>query len=221
MADVRRELEVMAEERAAKSSAKSQRGKEKERKKTPEDHLRSKISPVLDSKVFEGRSVDVATHRPGVLRLDVSKLPWELQRLVAEFVLLQVFKREMLLGHRERVERFVVIDEAKLAMPRRGAAASQWAIVNRVVSEGRKYGIGIIMATQSAEHLTPDVRRNIGTKLLLRHDETELWATRRRFPGVEVGLLRTLDRPGVGLLVDGVGVKRIRVRGYDFRDLGR
>jgi len=228
MADVRRELEAMSAERLrqraqASGGEASRRGRgsaseDGGRRRTPEDHLLAKIGPVFDSKVFQGRSVDVVTARAGILRLDLSKLPWELQYLVVDVTLRQVFRHAMLSGETSELRRFVVIDEAKLAMPtmRRDRPS---AIVNRVVSEGRKYGIGVILATQSAEHVTGDVRRNIGAKLLLKHDETEIQVTARRFR-VEAGLLAALDRPGVGLWVVGGRVQRIRVRGYDFREIG-
>mgnify|MGYP000176875113 CR=1 FL=1 len=221
MADVRRELEMMAAERRGGPSggrkAVKREGEKKRRGRMPEEHLLAKLAPLFDLKVFEGRSVDVLSERRGVVRVDVSKLPWELQRMVAEVVLGQIFRRAMLGGERAGVERYVVIDEAKLVMPRRVSAP--WAIVNRFVSEGRKYGLGVIMATQSAEHISGDVRRNVFAKLLLKHDVTEIGVTARRFR-VDGGLLQMLDGPGVGLYVVGGRVVRIRVRGYDFREVG-
>ena len=38
-------------------------------------------------------------------------------------------------------------------------------IINVIVNEGRKYGIGLVLATQRFEHVSQDIRTNIACKL--------------------------------------------------------
>lgn len=112
-----------------------------------------------------------------VVRLDVSKLPPHLQAIAAE-----CFARQLLAAHRlageiegQTPRTFLFIDEAK-EMPRDHGSAC-----DRIIADGRKYGLALVLASQSERHLSLDVISNSSTKIVLPVDQTEVRAVARKF----------------------------------------
>ena len=60
---------------------------------------------------------------------------------------------------------YIVLDEGKYAAAKMDDPLSP---LNRIATEGRKYGLGLIMGVQSPQHLTTDALDNFGTQILLK-----------------------------------------------------
>jgi hypothetical protein len=119
-----------------------------------------------------------ALDRP-LIRIALEKLPPEIQTVAAESIARQILAQHRLEGEtKNRVPRtFLVIDEA------RNMTKGKNSVINTVLCDGRKYGLGLILASQSDEHFTSDVLLNTSTKIVLPVDQTQVTrvATKFRF----------------------------------------
>jgi hypothetical protein len=70
---------------------------------------------------------------------------------------------------------FIIIDEAK-EMPKKDYSA-----LSRIMADGRKFGLGLIVASQSERHLSADVIGNSATKIVLPVDQTEVKKVSNKF----------------------------------------
>ena len=68
----------------------------------------------------------------------------------------------------ERFRLFIVIDEAKILSMGKGDPNGKDRILNVLATEGRKFGIGLILASQMSEHFSNEVKANISAKLVLK-----------------------------------------------------
>lgn len=110
------------------------------------------------------------------LRLDLSKVPDSVRFLVADTVLRKLFRMLSLQGHipvspqsdAERFRLFVIIDEAKLMAGALGDPDDSRLVLNLLITEARKFGIGLILASQMREHFGTEVRGNAATWLVLK-----------------------------------------------------
>ncbi|MEA5597371.1 ATP-binding protein [Rivularia sp. UHCC 0363] len=126
-----------------------------------------------------------------LIRVDLSKLPPALQSIAAESLAKQVMDRHRLLGEMNgKVPRtFLGIDEAKEMPNGKGAAC------DRIIADGRKYGLALCLASQSERHLSLDVIGNSSTKIVLPVDQTEVTrvAKKFRFAEAKVAALQPLQ----------------------------
>jgi hypothetical protein len=178
--------------------------------------LRTKLSAAFDFRIFSKPGVPVdagdaenaenadkdaeegaesAKKGKGV-RVDLSKLPPPLQYLAADTLLDRIFRRRRLEGPRP-LSLFLLVDESKLCTPAR--RDSPMAALNRLATEGRKFGVGLIAASQFVGHLPRDVVVNTFTKIVMRTDPTEIAPTARRFR-IDETRLEALRRPGDALV---------------------
>jgi len=176
--------------------------------------LRTKLSLAFDFRIFSKPQVEIdsteAAEGKGT-HLDLSKLPPALQFLAADTLLKQVFRRRQLGGLRP-VDCYLLIDESKICTPAK--KDSPLAALNRIATEGRKFGLGLVVSSQFVGHLPRDVVVNTFTKLLMKTDKTEISATSRRFK-VEEDQLLALSKPGDALVnfSDSVEWLSLRVAG--------
>jgi len=184
------------------------------RKKNPErlQALKTKISPVFDCRIFSKPALPIAAR--GITRIDLSRLGLEIQFLASDVLLRYLFREAMLAGEAAEGElRYLfVIDEAKLLVAR--GKDDPLGIINRLASEARKYGVGLLLASQDLDHFSRDILGNVATKLVLMHSETAIRATAGKLL-LEKEQLQALREPFVGLVkFGGSGWKRVRVEPY-------
>ena len=112
-----------------------------------------------------------------LLRIDLSKLPTELRAIAAESLAWQLMNQHRLQGEIQgRLPRtFLFIDEAKEMPKKEGSACDQ------IIADGRKYGLSLVMASQSERHLSADVIGNSSTKIVLPVDQTEVKKVAKKF----------------------------------------
>lgn len=90
----------------------------------------------------------------------------------------------------------IVLDEGKIA---KTISTHELSPLNRIATEARKFGLGVVLGVQSTDHMTDDVRRNCGLIALLPVHQTEFGTTARQF-GVSADDLRRLTPRSDGLL---------------------
>lgn len=150
-------------------------------------------------------------------RLDLSKLSDGVRFIATETLLQRIFRALRLRGpihtrpsgDSERFRLFVMIDEAKiLAM---GGGAN---ILCQLMTEARKFGLGMILASQMAEHFSSDVRANAATWLVLKPQEIGEARRNAANVGVEPEALLKLKGRGDGYYRDrsSEGACRVQVR---------
>jgi DNA helicase HerA-like ATPase len=66
-----------------------------------------------------------------------------------------------------------------------------------LASEARKYGVGLLLASQDLDHFSRDILNNVATKLVLMHAETAIRTTAGKLL-LEKEQLQALKEPFVG-----------------------
>lgn len=158
--------------------------------------VKTKVGPMFGYGIFTKPQLPIGD--TGVTRVDLSKIPSGLQYIAADALCRQLLRGFQMRGPTEAGPRmYLVVDEAKLLMPSR--KEDPHAILNRIASEARKFGLGLIVASQYSGHLSRDVLMNCFAKVLLKTDKIEIPPTARRFMA-ERERLTMLLTPGVGLM---------------------
>lgn len=132
-----------------------------------------KLATLLEYGIFSRVQPDwLSAH---IVRLDVSKLPPALQSVAAESIAAQLMNTHRLLGEIDgkQPRTFLFVDEAKEL---KGSPS-----LDRIIADGRKYGLALVLASQSERHLSVDVIGNSSTKIVLPVDQTEVRAVARKF----------------------------------------
>lgn len=109
------------------------------------------------------------------LRVDLSKLPPEIGAIAAESLAWQLMNLHRLRGETSQrlPKTYLFIDEAK--------ELKKSPACDRIIADGRKYGLGLILASQSERHLSPDIIGNSSTKIVLPVDQTEVKKVASKF----------------------------------------
>jgi energy-coupling factor transporter ATP-binding protein EcfA2 len=147
--------------------------------------LRLKLAATFTYGIFNRPSFSLEAR---LIRVDLSKLPPELGAIAAESLAKQLMDAHRLLGEVEsKIPRtYLFIDEAK--------EMSKSPALNRIIADGRKYGLNLVLASQSERHLSADVLGNAATKIVLPVDQMEVKkvATKFRFAEQKVAQLTPL-----------------------------
>lgn len=98
---------------------------------------------------------------------NMSALTVEEQGYLVELVLEQVFIESIKSGFKTDVDTLVVIDEAQRFIDRDDADH----IVSVISREGRKFGMGLMLATQNCSNFPEDILINSAAKMVLGIDE--------------------------------------------------
>jgi len=134
--------------------------------------LKLKLAATFQYGIFSRPQPDLS---PKHIRIDLSKLPPELAAIAADSLANQLMNNHRLLGENlGKIPRTILfIDEAK--------EMSHSQACNRITADGRKYGLGLWVATQRTQHLTPEVLSNTVTKIVLPVDASEVANTAKKF----------------------------------------
>jgi hypothetical protein len=155
-------------------------------------------------------------------RLDLSSLTDSVRLIVTDTLLRKIFRALRAqgpipvqpAGDHERFRLFVVIDEAKILSL--GASDRDrdrsGSILNTLITEARKFGLGMILATQMAEHFSSEVRANAASWLVLR--PLDIREAKKNAPNVQVEPedLMQLQGRGDGYLRDRSSSRARRVQ---------
>lgn len=108
-----------------------------------------------------------------LVRVDLSKLPPEVGAIAADALAKQLMDNHRLQGECAAPRTYLFIDEAK--------ELSKSPALDRIVCDGRKYGLNLVLASQSERHLSPDVLSNSATKIVLPVDQVEVEKVSKKF----------------------------------------
>lgn len=122
------------------------------------------------SGIFKNQSPPFDPNKP-VWRYDITALREDEKRMFVEFRLQELFCAALEKGPVRRQEEgllrdFMIIDEAHLFF-----RDDQNNILNTIAKEGRKFGLGLVCASQSPTHFSEDFFSNVATKVVLGVDQ--------------------------------------------------
>jgi hypothetical protein len=135
--------------------------------------IRSYMKRFAEWKIFHGgASIAVEDFLKESTRLDLSQLDEGARNILADVVLRRLFLVVRALGPLEsgaqgwdKFRAFVVIDEAQLLM---GGVADARASLSKYAAEARKFGLGLVMATQLRDNVPSEIWGNIDARLFMQ-----------------------------------------------------
>ena len=135
-----------------------------------------RVSRLANCAVFDGGNWVAPTMMTQYsLRFQCKSLSQSTQALVAETILQMLFEEEKAKGpipvhckdDSERFRLFVMVDEAKILTQSKQDVNRSDHIVNVIATEGRKYGIGLIVASQMSDHYGYELKANASASLTM------------------------------------------------------
>ncbi|MBK1666696.1 hypothetical protein CKO28_01380 [Rhodovibrio sodomensis] len=133
-----------------------------------------RISNLESSGIFRPRKPDFDLNAP-VRRYDISALSRDEQILFIDFLASEMFQAARRKGQAAHPRDFIVIDESHAFV-----SAEPDHILNVIIRESRKFGIGLILASQSLSDFPDDIIANTSTKVILGLDEMFHASTARK-----------------------------------------
>jgi len=121
-----------------------------------------KLQITFEFRIFSRQSIPITT---GINRVDLSSLPQEIAVIAANALIAQQMNRHRIAGE-SPLKTFIAVDEAK-KLPQSEAC-------DVVMRDGRKFGLHLMLASQSERHLSQDVLANSSSKIVLPVDQSEV-----------------------------------------------
>lgn len=128
--------------------------------------VQERIKLIDSSGIFKNKQPDFDPRAP-VWRYDIASLNTDEQIMFVNTLVEDLFMEAKQSGEKKVPTRFIVLDEAQ-----KFVSEDPDHIINVVCREARKFGLGIIMASQSLTHFPDDVIANAGAKIILGLDES-------------------------------------------------
>jgi hypothetical protein len=179
------------------------------------------VQEIFEHPIFQrAEHISVEEILSGNVRLDLSKLTDEVRYITAETLLRKIFRVLRLKGpipvqpvdDHQRFRLFVVIDEAKILSTGGGDPDAPDRILNLLFTEARKFGLGMILASQMSDHFGSEVKANAATWLVLK--PMDMKEAKKNAPNVhmEPDALTSLRGKGDGYLRDRSSPRARRVQ---------
>lgn len=179
------------------------------------------VQEIFEHPIFQrGDHVSIDEILSANLRLDLSKLTDEVRYITAETLLRKIFRVLRLKGpipvqpvdDRQRFRLFVLIDEAKILSTGGGDPDAPDRILNLLFTEARKFGLGMVLASQMSDHFGSEVKANAASWLVLK--PMDVREAKKNAPNVhmEPEALTSLKGRGDGYLRDRSSPRARRVQ---------
>jgi DNA helicase HerA-like ATPase len=178
------------------------------------------LEDLFDYKLFSGsKKISIAEIlRPGITHVNLNALPENLRYLFADLFLRRLFYSLQALGEiprgtddpHEKFRLFVIVDEAKLLVSQKtGQKQVIKAVLNKYATEMRKFGVGLILASQLISHFNDEILANIAVKLCMRTENKKQAQENSKFFEVSEEDLMNFQ-PGEGIL--SIGSEKLNIR---------
>lgn len=153
------------------------------------EELESYLRSLHDSELFHGSRMPV---KSGLNVINISGLEVSFQRVFVDIFLGKVFKACKIKGEygkrsakeRERgakVNTYCVVDESKLIAGSSKEKNDPYSYQNRIATESRSNGLGLIVASQSAEHFPPEFLKNFHLQIVLNTGTADAETVKKSF----------------------------------------
>lgn len=150
----------------------------------------------------------------GITHLNLNPLPKSLRALYADLFLRKLYySLQALEGiphdnimDKDKFRIFVIVDEAKLLVSEKQGVK---AVLNEYATEMRKFGVGLILASQLISHFTDEILSNIAVKLCMKAENSEQARKNNKFFGVSEKEIIDLGQ-GEGILI--IGEEKVKLK---------
>ena len=161
--------------------------------------IRAYMKRYAEWRIFHGgEGIAVERFLEESARLDLSQLDDTARNLLADVVLRRLFLIVRALGPVDsnaggwdRFRAYVVIDEAQLLM---GGNSEAKASLSKYAAEARKFGLGLILATQLRDNVPAEIWGNIDTRLFMQALDPSERARNAKAANVPENVLKSLAR---------------------------
>lgn len=176
------------------------------------------IDTLIESGVFHSARPEL---KSGLNRINISGLRHDTQRFMADVFLGRVFRACKIRGEysklpmskRQRGDKcdtYIVIDETKLIVPSGKEKNNPFSYLNRIATESRKYGLGLIVVAQTSVHFPDEFLRNFYMQIVLTTNKADYDNTRKNF-GITKEQLDLVKEFGVALVKNRIGFTAVRL----------
>ncbi|MDH5401206.1 MAG: DUF87 domain-containing protein [Candidatus Heimdallarchaeota archaeon] len=170
--------------------------------------VETRLSPILEHPAFLGEEkIPIKDMLEKPMRIMLKPLNTvEMQFLAADTLMRQIFAYIKSMGHilpdaSDKFRLFILIDEVKILTGYRGKVNDPYHILNRFATEARKFGLGLILASQVFGHFGKDIRSNSATKIILRTMDLEETKKCAKELKIDMDKLSSIKKPGEGYLI--------------------
>jgi len=180
--------------------------------KNNKDNIKAYLSSLFDFKLFSAKnkiSIEDIIKKPKITHIQLRRLPESLRVLYADLLLRKVYYSLQTLGEiprgdiedKERFRIFVIVDEAKmLVLEKQGSKAEVKAVLNKYATEMRKFGVGLILASQTIDHFNNEILSNVALKICMKTENKQEAGKNSKFFSTNVESLTKL-KTGEGILI--------------------
>ena len=156
------------------------------------------------------------------VHFDLSVLSESDRYIVVETLLRQVFNYFSQLGpipkspddDTDRFRLFIIIDEAKVLTMTGGDPESSSRMLNVLIAEGRKFGIGLVLASQKIDHFSKEVRANAAARLVHKTQDIKEAKQQAELLQLPPAALMSLEGEGDCFFWDGARPYRVKIPPY-------
>ncbi len=175
------------------------------------------LNDIFDYKLFSG-SEKIAIKNVldnGITHMNLRPLPESLRALYADLFLRKIYYSLQALGEiprgnindKDKFRPFVIVDEAKLLVSEKQGVK---AVLNKYATELRKYGTGVILASQLIDHFTDEIRKNMEVRFCMKAGDRDEAKKNSKFFGVNEEFLLNLPQ-GEGIMIIGLDEMPVRI----------
>ncbi|OLS20773.1 MAG: hypothetical protein HeimC2_35920 [Candidatus Heimdallarchaeota archaeon LC_2] len=171
--------------------------------------VENRMIPILEHPAFSGTNpveLEKLFEKPHRILLKPLNTI-DLQFLAADTLMRQIFAYLKSKGHvdvdagENKFRLFMIIDEVKILTGYRGNINDPYHILNRFATEARKFGLGLILASQILGHFGRDIRSNSATKLILKTMDLDESKRCARELKININKLNAIKNPGEGFII--------------------
>jgi len=131
--------------------------------------LLNRITTIENSGIFKSKEPDFNPNSK-ILRYNIAPLGRDEQKMFVDIMSRKIFEKARERGVVGIPQEFIIIDEAAIFLQ----DAEPDYILNIIAREARKFGLGLILATQSMNHIPEDIIDSTATKIILGVDEQKM-----------------------------------------------
>ena len=161
--------------------------------------------------IFNGQPIEF--YSDGLIRYDLSELTTEGKPtsaiLFVEILLNHIFRFVKSRGPYANIkskkkgrkyDTVIIMDESKLTLPTGSDKDNSFVLQHRIVSEGRKYGLAAIWASQLSQSFSKEILMNAATKIILKVEPIQRKALAKQFGIENCNLLEYTKITGAALV---------------------
>jgi len=170
------------------------------------------IDSMIEAKIFQQHN-PIPDKTKNTFRFDLSFLTDNVMFFTANLIVQRIFTKARQTykpgdEHKKGIRTYIVIDESKLVMPTGKDKENPFHFLNRIVSESRKFGLGVILVSQRINHYSEEMLTNIAAKLILKVSNNDKTIAKNKL-GIDTKMQELLNSRDYGIAVGNFNNKEV------------